>query len=86
MSATYRSVTNPELCPSVPELLIDPVNVEQSLVLKKLSATQQCGAEMPKFPYPEWGTVANPGPRRDEWVQCIREWVALLVEDSKRTP
>jgi hypothetical protein len=36
---------------------------------------------MPKFPYPEWGTVANPGPQREMFMSCIREWVTLLVED-----
>jgi len=84
--ATYRNVTNPELCPTEPELLINPAAIEQSLVLRKLAGMQQCGAEMPKFPYPEWGTVANPGPMREAWVQCIRDWVALLVEDSTRAP
>jgi hypothetical protein len=83
--ADYRNVVDPSLCPSPPELLVDPSNVEESLILKKLMATQTCGAEMPKFPYPEWGTVANPGPQREPWVQCVRAWVALLVEDFRQS-
>jgi hypothetical protein len=84
--ATYRNVQDPTLCPAEPELLIDPSDSERSLLLKKLAGTQQCGAEMPKFPYPEWGTVSNPGSQREALVQCIRDWVALLVEDYKRAP
>jgi hypothetical protein len=81
VQATYHNVQDPEKCPPEPELLVNPSDVEQSLVLKKLEARQQCGVEMPKFPYPEWGTVANPGPEREPFVRCIRAWVALLVED-----
>jgi hypothetical protein len=83
--ASYRNVVDPERCPTEPELLIDPSDVERSLLLKKLAGTQTCGAEMPKFPYPEWGTVANPGSQREAFMQCIHEWVALLVEDYKQT-
>jgi len=84
--ATYRNVPDPERCPPEPELLVDPSDVERSLLLGKLGGTQQCGAEMPKFPYPEWGTVANPGPQRDWMVRCVRDWVALLAEDYNTTP
>ena len=84
--AGYRNVPDPENCPIEPELLVDPSNAEQSLLLKKLEGTQQCGVEMPRFPYPEWGTVANPGPDRATLVQCIRDWVSLLVEDYTQTP
>lgn len=79
--AGYRNVPDPANCPPVPELLVDTSDIERSLILAKLEARQQCGVEMPKFPYPEWGTVANPGPEREAFVRCIREWVALLVED-----
>jgi len=83
--ASYRNVPDPENCPPEPELLVDPSDIERSLLLRKLGATQQCGVEMPKFPYPEWGTVANPGPQREQFVECIRAWVSLLVEDYTQT-
>jgi hypothetical protein len=83
--ATYHNVPDPERCPPEPQLLIDPSDIEKSLVLIKLVGTQQCGVEMPRFPYPEWGTVANPGPQREAMVQCVREWVARVAEDFKQT-
>lgn len=79
--ASYRNVPDLENCPLEHELLVDPTNIENSLILRKLEARQLCGVEMPKFPYPEWGTVATPGPDRAAFVSCIRSWVALLVED-----
>ena len=41
---------------------------------------------MPKFPYPEWGAINNPGDLRDEFVECIRAWATLLAEDYNETP
>jgi hypothetical protein len=79
--ASYHNVLTPEDCPSEPELLIDPVNVEQSLLISKLNGTHACGDEMPKFPYPEWGATNNPGDQREQLVECIRAWVLLVVED-----
>lgn len=79
--ATYHNVQNSEDCPSEPELLIDPTDVEQSLVLKKLLGTHTCGDEMPRFPYPEWGTVSVPGPQREQLVDCVREWLELVAAD-----
>jgi hypothetical protein len=84
--ATYRNVPDPERCPSNAELRVDPSNIEASLLLSKLDGTQACGVEMPKFPYPEWGTAENPGPQRAGMIQCVRDWVALLVEDYAQTP
>lgn len=82
--ASYHNVSDPSTCPAEPELLIDPVNIEQSLLLKKLTGEQTCGTEMPKFPYPEWGATNNPGDQRGEFVACIREWIALLAEDYSK--
>jgi hypothetical protein len=79
--ASYHHVSDPSLCPTEPELLIDPLDIEQSLLIKKLTGEQICGEEMPKFPYPEWGATNNPGEQREQLVSCIREWVALLAED-----
>lgn len=79
--ADYHNVLDSENCPSEPELLVDPSNVAESLLLKKLDARHTCGDEMPKFPYPEWGTVAVPGPQREDFVDCVREWATLLAED-----
>jgi hypothetical protein len=81
--ASYHNVPDPENCPRAPQLLVDPEDVEASLLLEKLDGTQACGVDMPKFPYPEWGTVSNPGPQREQLVQCVRDWVALLAEDYK---
>jgi hypothetical protein len=84
--ATYHNVPDPERCPSPAELRVDPSNVGASLLLSKLDGTHTCGVEMPKFPYPEWGTAENPGPQRAGMIQCIRDWVALLVEDYAQAP
>lgn len=84
--ASYHNVLNSDECPSEPELLVDTSDVEQSLILKKLTGAQTCGDEMPKFPYPEWGATNNPGPQRDEFVSCIRDWITLLVQDSNQSP
>ena len=78
---SFKQILETELKVLERELRIDPSDVERSLLLKKLGGTQQCGVEMPKFPYQEWGTVSNPGAQREQFVQCIREWVSLLVED-----
>lgn len=86
LPATYNNVLSPAACPSVPELVVDPVDVEQSLILKKLMGTHTCGDEMPKFPAIEWGSTNNPGTQRDEFVACIRAWVTLLVEDYNQAP
>jgi hypothetical protein len=83
--ATYQNVQNLEACSTAPVFLVDTVDVEASLLLTKLLGTQACGGEMPKFPYPEWGSVANPGPQREEFVQCIRDWVVLLARDFEVT-
>jgi hypothetical protein len=84
--ATYHNVLSSAACPSEPELLVDPTGVEQSLLLKKVFGTQTCGDEMPKFPYPEWGSTNNPGEQRDAFVACIQAWVTLLVEDYNQAP
>lgn len=82
--ATYHNVLHVEDCPTTPELLVDPANVEQSLLLRKLMNTQACGDEMPKSPYPEWGTVNYAGEKREEFVACLRQWTTLLAEDYNR--
>jgi hypothetical protein len=84
--ANYRNVPDPDDCPNEPELLVDPAGVDSSLIIDKLLGTQTCGDEMPKFPYPEWGTVDYPGAEREELVDCIRDWVALLIEDYNLAP
>jgi hypothetical protein len=84
--ASYHNVLSPDACPAEPELLVDPANIEQSLMLKKLTGTHVCGDEMPKFPAPEWGATNNPGTQREEFVSCIRAWVTLLVEDYNQAP
>lgn len=84
--ATYHNVHNPEACPTEPELLINPTDVEQSLILKKLTGTHACGNEMPQFPYQELGTVDVPGAQREQLVACVRQWVTLLVADYNAAP
>ena len=82
--AEYHNVLTGQ-CPAEPELLVDTSDVDNSLILEKLLGTHECGDDMPKFPYPEWGTVANPGPRREEFVDCIRSWLTLLAEDYNQS-
>jgi hypothetical protein len=46
--ATYEGLKPPlNVCPSVPEKLIDPAGVDQSLFWKKLVGMETCGSTMP---------------------------------------
>ena len=56
-------------CPG--EVYIDTANIENSLMLKKLTATPGCGVQMP-FALPE--ATLTP-----EEVECLRSWIASVV-------
>lgn len=71
--ASYANVSNPEDCPEQPELLIDPENPAQSLLLTKIHGTHQCGDGMP-VPNPP-GLAAND---RD----CIESWVQQVIANG----
>jgi hypothetical protein len=61
--AQYQGVTNPKSC--VPgNWIIDRDNPENSLLLKKVLGTQECGDSMPQ------GTGLSGDAR-----ECIRNWV-----------
>jgi hypothetical protein len=64
-----RLVGQPSLfCPT--EVYIDPVNVENSLLLKKVIGTHgACGSPMP---------VINPG-LEPAMEQCLREYIAYAA-------
>jgi hypothetical protein len=59
------------LCPQVK--YIDSANIENSLILTKLTATPTCGAPMP-FNLPSLA---------DDKVQCLRDWVAGVAQSGQ---
>lgn len=69
--ATYADVSDMENCPDPPELLIDPENPEQSLLLTKLLGTHSCGEAMP-VPNP-------PSALDDDAIECIRSWIQGVI-------
>lgn len=76
--ATYQNVeVSPETCPTDnPELLIDPNNIDNSLMLTKLLGTQACGYAMP---------IPNPPRMPDAQINCMRQWAQQLVESGGGT-
>jgi hypothetical protein len=70
--ASYENVeTNPEDCPTnSPELLIDPNNVEASLLLTKLLGTHACGDPMP---------IPNPPGLTEAEIECLTQWARGLA-------
>lgn len=69
LEATYM-VTDLEKpsCPTTPELIIDPANPLQSLILKKIRGEQTCGDPMPQ-------TI----PLDEGAIQCFEEWTLGVV-------
>jgi hypothetical protein len=62
--ATYKNAANPTAC--VPgNLIIDPANPSNSLLLKKIMKTQECGTEMPPG-----GQVSA------DALACLQGWIA----------
>src|SRR5690606_10788598 len=55
-------------CPTTPELIIDPANPLQSLLLKKIRGEQTCGDPMPLTT-----------PLDEGAIQCFEEWTAGVV-------
>lgn len=73
-AVSYGEVNDPENCPvDSPELLLDPSDVEKSLLLTKLLGTHSCGKAMP---------VPNP-PKAlsDSEIACVRSWLRGLIEE-----
>ncbi len=72
VQAAYAGVTDPENCPATPELIVDPNNVEESLLLKKLLGTYSCGSAMP---------VGLP--LEADQIECIREWALTISQGAE---
>lgn len=68
LGAAYEGVHNPEACPTTPELIIDPANPLQSLILKKVRGEQSCGDPMPQ-------TL----PLSPDQIQCLEKWTLDVV-------
>lgn len=69
--ASYANVDDAADCPTEnPELLVDPNDIEASLMLTKLLGTHACGDGMP---------VPNPPGLNDAEVDCVRKWIQGLV-------
>lgn len=73
VAASYKNVSDPEACPSTPELLINPASPEASLMLTKLSGTHSCGDAMP---------IPNPPGLSSSEQECIRRWVLSVIENG----
>ena len=72
-AVSYGEANDAENCPvDSPELLLDPNDVEKSLLLTKLLGTHSCGKAMP---------VPNP-PKAlsDSEIACVRSWLRALIE------
>ncbi len=54
--------------PAVPELLVDPTNIDASLIVTKITGQQLCGETMPA------GLLLP-----DDQIECIRNWVAGII-------
>lgn len=64
------------LCPvDNPELIIDPINPDESLFLKKLNKTQTCGTVMP-----------SDGELNAQEIACFREWVLGVIAATTGVP
>lgn len=68
MPATYPGVTDPDNCPSPPELILNSANLSESLLLKKVYHTHSCGAAMP----------AGPSLPEIE-IECLESWAASII-------
>lgn len=71
LPATYANVSNSADCPTPAEFIIDAANIEDSLLLKKVHDTHECGDPMPVGPA-----------LSDEDIACLEEWVTDLVANS----
>lgn len=71
--ASYANVRGgADACPTdAPELLVDPEDIERSLMLTKLTGTHACGDRMPFPPTPSFS--------KDE-IDCVRKWIHRIVE------
>ncbi|MFO7179997.1 MAG: hypothetical protein DIU78_014970 [Pseudomonadota bacterium] len=69
--ATNDSVANPGTC-APGEKLIDPINVDNSVLLKRLNGTQSCGSSMPQGLAPL--TAAE--------MTCVRNWVMSVAASN----
>lgn len=67
----YSEVDDPENCPEQKELLLDPSDVERSLVLTKLTGAHACGDSMP-IPNPPSALESNE-------IDCVRSWLSNIL-------
>jgi hypothetical protein len=75
--AAYN-VADRENCPNPRELRVDPDNIENSLVLKKLDGRFSCGELMPNVELPEWTSETRPAS-----LACVRAWLTQLVAANR---
>ena len=65
-------------CPTPRELRVDPDDIEQSLLLKKLDGRFSCGEPMPNAELPEWSSENRPAS-----FACVRAWLTALVAANR---
>lgn len=71
----YDLTIDPENCPTEPEPLLDPDNLDQSLLLTKILGTQQCGDIMPPT-----------GKLSEAEIDCMRSWLEHLAREGVPAP
>lgn len=72
--AKYENVRDPENCPQEPELLLDPNDLEASLMLTKLNGSFACGDPMPQ------GL-----PLKANEIDCVRQWLQGIVSGGNNS-
>jgi hypothetical protein len=65
-------------CPTPRELRVDPDDIDQSLLLKKLDGRFSCGEPMPNAELPEWIPENRPAS-----LACVRAWLTALVAANR---
>jgi hypothetical protein len=71
--ANYDLVADSSACPkSNPELLINPTDPSESLVIKKITDTQACGVKMPN----------SSTPLTQDQINCFVSWVNASTANS----
>jgi hypothetical protein len=72
------SVADRQNCPDPRELRVDPDDIDDSLLLKKLDGRFGCGEMMPNVELPEWTSENRPAS-----LACVRAWLVQLVAANR---